>query len=597
MAGCSGEGEKPNNGTQIGASEAANKGDHGSAADDHSGDDRCVAYTHRMICRIRKRFFSMKLLSAHLRDRKGYALFEMKIHKHMHRRDIMRKCYNEIIVATILLIVMLLSACGRSDEKNTENDSTDSSKPTLEQTTTSQNEKEERILDGFYNGIKSEEPFFRVDFEVINKDNGYRAVFYSQYTAADLYECGKVLFGEKVGEKAYQFSNEFETYTVSWDGEDKLHIEGTCFNGDYERGAKDGYGENDYTIPDIAPYAADQNTAHGIEIDSTLASAVRNELGYEKEHCLTLEDLESITSLYIFDEPVTTIKGVSLLKNLCDIRISSGYIEDISELATLENLITIDIANCHIKEIPDLSGCHVLTSLYLSGNMIEDISPIADIPSLRYVSLEGNDIRSIEPLKNVENIEMLAIQSNCILDYATIHDNPALISAIDSGSQSVYAESLDMENRAKQIVASLPDGLNALQTEAAVYQYVMENMVYEEALRPAHAYGYSGLVEGKGVCGDYAEMFCLLANHAGIDAYLCHSDDHAWNIVKIDEKYYHCDPLWDDGMAEWSHFNRSTGYMFHLPSHMYDVRKYPTCNESMSILEYSDYFDAEQMKK
>lgn len=502
----------------------------------------------------------------------------------------MRKSFNRIAAVTILLVVMLLSACGMADGKNAENDSTDSLKPTLEQPATSQNENEKSILDGFYNCINSDEPFFRVDFEVLKKDNSYRAVFYSQYTAVDLYECGKVLCGEQADENTYQFSNEFETYTVSWDGEDNLHIEGTYFNGDFERGAKDSYGENDDRTPDIAPYEADQNTENGIEIDASLASAVRNELGFEKEHCLTLEDLESITSLYIFDEPVTTIKGISLLKNLCDIRISSGYIEDISELAKLENLDTIDIANCYIKEIPDLSGCHALTSLYLSGNMIEDISPIADIPSLRYVNLESNHIRSIEPLKDVANIELLAIQSNCILDYASISDNSALISAIDNGSQSVYAESLDMENRAKQIVASLPDGLDALQTEAAIYKYVMENMVYEEAIRPAHAYGYSGLVEGKGVCGDYAEMFCLLANHAGIDAYLCYSDDHAWNIVKIGEKYYHCDALWDDDMAEWTHFNRSTGYMLNLPSHMYDVKRYPICNESMSILEYYDLF-------
>lgn len=36
--------------------------------------------------------------------------------------------------------------------------------------------------------------------------------------------------------------------------------------------------------------------------------------------------------------------------------------------------------------------------------------------------------------------------------------------------------------------------------------------------------------------------------------------------------------------------------MFHLPIHMYDERKYPTCNESMSILEYCDFFYAEQVK-
>ena len=500
----------------------------------------------------------------------------------------MRRFLRKIVAVTVLSGVMLMSACGKSDETNPEKSSAETWKPNGETTTTGEKENEKSVLDGFYNCTKSEEPFFRVDFEVQKKDEGYRAVFYAQYTDVDLYDCGEILYGKKTDENIFEFSNEYETYTVSWDGKDKLNIKGTYFNGDYERGEKDGYGD-DYMIPDIAHYEADKNVETGIEIDSTLASAVRKELGYESEHCLTLEDLESVLSLYIFDEPVTSIKGISLLKNLIDLRISSGFIEDISELAKLENLETIDIANCYIKEIPDLSDCHKLTTLYLLGNLIEDISPIADIPSLRYVSMESNHIRSIEPLKNMENLEILAIQSNCILDYAAVSESNALIAAIDYGSQSTYAESLDIENRAKQIVASLPEALDEIQKEAAIYKYVMESMVYDESMRPAHAYGYAGIVEGKGVCGDYAEMFCLLANHAGIEAYVCYSEDHAWNIVKIDGKYYHCDSLWDDDMAEWTHFNRSTGYMFNLPSHMFDVRRYPACDESMSVLEYCEY--------
>lgn len=45
MAGCSGEGETPNNDLQTDSSEAANNDDHGSDADDNSGDDRNANYT------------------------------------------------------------------------------------------------------------------------------------------------------------------------------------------------------------------------------------------------------------------------------------------------------------------------------------------------------------------------------------------------------------------------------------------------------------------------------------------------------------------------------------------------------------------------
>ncbi|MGN0171574.1 MAG: hypothetical protein ACI39E_02170 [Acutalibacteraceae bacterium] len=45
MAGCSGEGEKSNTGTQASSSDAANKDEQGSAADDNSGDNGNASYT------------------------------------------------------------------------------------------------------------------------------------------------------------------------------------------------------------------------------------------------------------------------------------------------------------------------------------------------------------------------------------------------------------------------------------------------------------------------------------------------------------------------------------------------------------------------
>lgn len=419
----------------------------------------------------------------------------------------MRKHIKEFVLTIFILSVMLLSACGESEQPTPTDKSTENKIPTEAAATT----------------------------------------------------------GETASENTNEFSNEDENYIISCDGEDN------------------------YIIPEFPRYTADRNVSDGIEIDSTLASAIRQELGYESDYILTLNDLESILSLYIFETPVTSVKGISLLKNLSDIRISSGYIDDINELTTLENLVTIDIANCYIKDIPDLSGCSELTSLYLCGNLIEDISPLSNIPSLRYVSIESNHIRSIEPIKDVEYLELLAIQSNCILDYDTISENASLIAAIDNASQSSYAEALYTEHRAKEIVSSLPEDASELQKEAAIYKYVMETMVFDDSMRPSHAYGYQGLIEGSGVCGDYAEMFCLLANHAGIETYMCFSDDHAWNIVRIDGTYYHCDALWDENMTEWTHFNKSTCYMLNLPSHTHDLRRYPICEESMSPLAYCDY--------
>ncbi|MBQ2745354.1 MAG: leucine-rich repeat domain-containing protein [Lachnospiraceae bacterium] len=351
--------------------------------------------------------------------------------------------------------------------------------------------------------------------------------------------------------------------------------------------------EDDYMIADAPGFEADKNVESGIEIDSTLASAIRRELGYGANEVLTYSDLERVTYLATWDDVITSIKGISFLTNLEEIHIGSNYISDISEMATLKHIKCIDVSNGYIKEISDFSKCGNLESLYLSGNMIEDVSPIANIPNIKFVDLNCNLIKSIEPLKDAKNLETLCIESNCIIDYNTIKDCTSLIAAYNQGAQGTYEQALEVENRAKEIVASFPDELSELELEKIIYKYVKDNMYYDESPRDGSVYGYDGIMNGRGVCGDYAEMFALLANHAGLDAYCCNSDTHAWNIVKIDGVYYHCDALWDENVVEWAYFNKSTGYMYNQPDHMHDLRRYPICDVSMSVLEYCDSFEVE----
>lgn len=323
----------------------------------------------------------------------------------------------------------------------------------------------------------------------------------------------------------------------------------------------------------------DENVEEGINLDTMLANAVREELGYETDALLTKSDLESVTYLAIFNEPVTSVKGVSLLSNLDTLRISGGEITDIGELSKMTSLTCIDISGCYIKKIPDLSACMELNTLYLGGNLIEDISPLENLKSLKYVNLSDNRIRSILPFKNMDTLEILAIDNNDIMDYDKVQDCPYLIEAINNGSQQTYEQGLEAENMAKSIVEGFPSDVSELELEKIIYQYVMDYMEYEVVYTDAAAPGYNALMNHKGVCGDYAELFCLLSNHAGIEAYVCNSDTHAWNIVKIDDRYYHCDSLWDEPEEEWIYFNVSGEYIRSIPDHMYDVKRYPDCDE------------------
>lgn len=57
---------------------------------------------------------------------------------------------------------------------------------------------------------------------------------------------------------------------------------------------------------------------------------------------------------------------------------------------------------------------------------------------------------------------------------------------------------------------------------------------------------YGALFNGRAVCQGYATLFYRLCREVGIPVRIITSSNHAWNIVKIDNKYYNIDCTWDD---------------------------------------------------
>ena len=337
---------------------------------------------------------------------------------------------------------------------------------------------------------------------------------------------------------------------------------------------------NQSTDITVADYIADSETTairnDTSVLDPIIEQAVCLELGYEQGTALSAEDLDRVAYLAIWKDSVNSLDGISMLHNLEEINIGGGVLSDISELALIPSINCINISNCHITEIPDFSECTNLTQLYLPGNLVEDISPLNNVPSLRYVNLDSNRIDSVASISGIHNLEFLSLMNNCILDYASIGNNEDLITAIELGSQCTYEQCMAVEEKAKEIV-SVISGQSEPDKEEYLYRYVIDHMEFDSSSRDSAAYAYQGIFYGTGVCGDYAEVFCMLAGHAGLECYECVSDTHAWNIVKIDGRYYHCDSLWDDTGDDWIYYNKSTEDILEVPDHNYDTSRYPLC--------------------
>ncbi len=87
-----------------------------------------------------------------------------------------------------------------------------------------------------------------------------------------------------------------------------------------------------------------------------------------------------------------------------------------------------------------------------------------------------------------------------------------------------------------------------------IHDRLIDTVTYVSTNNDQNAYG--ALVEGKAVCNGYARAYQHLMNEAGIPTWFVRGSSinpttgipigHAWNIVKLDGKWYYTDVTWDD---------------------------------------------------
>lgn len=68
-----------------------------------------------------------------------------------------------------------------------------------------------------------------------------------------------------------------------------------------------------------------------------------------------------------------------------------------------------------------------------------------------------------------------------------------------------------------------------------------ENITIEECI----VHTAYGAAKGKAVCQGYALYYARLLNALNISCLVVNSQNHAWNIVRCEGKYYHVDVCWD----------------------------------------------------
>lgn len=134
---------------------------------------------------------------------------------------------------------------------------------------------------------------------------------------------------------------------------------------------------------------------------------------------------------------------------------------------------------------------------------------------------------------------------------------------VESGTWTVtfsagYYTDAEEEAEVDKSIAALIDELglrekNDREIVRTVYDWICDNVEYDNShpYNYFHMYtAYAALIDNYAVCQGYAQLFYRLMLELGIDCRLIAGigggDNHAWNIVRLDGRYYNIDSTWGE---------------------------------------------------
>ncbi|MBE6835513.1 MAG: hypothetical protein E7515_04600 [Ruminococcaceae bacterium] len=110
----------------------------------------------------------------------------------------------------------------------------------------------------------------------------------------------------------------------------------------------------------------------------------------------------------------------------------------------------------------------------------------------------------------------------------------------------------------------IEDGMSDFEKEKAVYDYLTKNLTNDTGILTVISNNDDGgdnphdvLKYHNAVCVGYATTFRMFMQMLDIECKVIHSSDliHSWNLVKLDDGWYHTDCYMDNGMNTYHNFN------------------------------------------
>lgn len=191
-------------------------------------------------------------------------------------------------------------------------------------------------------------------------------------------------------------------------------------------------------------------------------------------------------------------------------------------------------------------------ALYLTGedDAVSTSGMVLPDYTISYSSLSLERATEIFLMFNYSNPQYYFINGG----YAYIESRgilvPTFYTEFQSGSKRSQATQA-MKNTITSWESTIASAGSTEQKAKAAHDLIAKKVQYDDNYltnpeNPFHQSAYSVFCDDHSVCAGYTKAFEMLMNGAGIDTIALLSTDHAWNMIKINDSWYHTDCTWDD---------------------------------------------------
>ncbi|HWI48073.1 MAG TPA: transglutaminase domain-containing protein [Rummeliibacillus sp.] len=176
--------------------------------------------------------------------------------------------------------------------------------------------------------------------------------------------------------------------------------------------------------------------------------------------------------------------------------------------------------------------------------------------------------------KDVVDIVNQVVEENPEIFYyngVTVISDGTIIFKYNDSKKNIIQKKTKIDSAVKKILnTSIKKKMSDLDKVKAIHDYLVLNVEYDyknylNNTVPDDSYQvYGALINKKAVCDGYSNSMQLLLKKAGIQSFYvtgtANGEDHSWNLVKINGKYYYVDTTWDDpvpnkkGVVNYNYF-------------------------------------------